>query len=204
LADELTSRQLELIARLAALEPAISFMGGYAEDALLAGTVTRPHEDVDVIFPRSEEELRMAQLAELGFRDWETWGEAAPGVPFYLFGQDGDLKVDLGILDQEGGGNWMRVHRLAFPVGGQEAPAGYQLRLPDDLFDHPLVELDGIRLKPIPPLALYQMRAGVASRNSFGPLSERHLATMAELRERFFPDLSEDELLPPSAPLEVS
>ena len=124
LADELTSRQLELIARLAALEPAISFMGGYAEDALLAGTVTRPHEDVDVIFPRSEEELRMAQLAELGFRDWETWGEAAPGVPFYFFGQDGDLKLDLGILDQEGGGNSMRVHRLAFTVGGQEAPAG--------------------------------------------------------------------------------
>jgi hypothetical protein len=204
LADDLTSRQLELIARLAALEPAISFMGGYAEDALLAGTVTRPHEDVDVIFPRSEEELRMAQLAELGFRDWETWGEAAPGVPFYLFGQDGDLKLDLGILDQESGGNWMRVHRLAFTVGGQEAPAGYQLRLPDDLFDHPLVELDGIRLKPIPPLALYQMRAGVARRNSFGPLSERHLATMAELRERFFPDLSEEELLPPSAALEVS
>ena len=29
-------------------------MGGYAEDAL---------------------------LAELGFTDWETWGEAAPGVP---------------------------------------------------------------------------------------------------------------------------
>ena len=62
-------------------------MGGYAEDALLAGRVTRPHEDVDVIFPRDEEALRMDQLADLGFEEWETWGEAAPGVPFYLFGQ---------------------------------------------------------------------------------------------------------------------
>jgi hypothetical protein len=198
---DLTARQFELIATLAALEPPPWFMGGYAEDALLAGAVTREHEDVDLIFPRSEEELRLAQLAELGFGDWETWGEAAPGVPFYLFGQNGELRLDLGIVDQAGGHNWMRVHRLSFTVGGEEAPAGYQLRLPDDLFDHPAVELEGIALRPIPPLALYQMRSGVADRNSFGPLSERHLATMAELRRRFFPELPEDDLLPPSKPL---
>lgn len=95
----------------------------------------------------------------------------------------------------------MRVHKLAFTVGGDEAPAGYQLRLPDDLFDHPLVELEGLPIKPIPPLALHQLRAGVAERSSFGPLSERQLATMAELRERFFPDRTEEELLPPSEPL---
>lgn len=198
---DLAERQLELIAKLAALDPTPSFMGGYAEDALLAGTVTRPHDDVDLIFPRDQEELRMAQLSGLGFTTWETWGEAAPGVPFYLFGQRGDLKLDLGVIDQADGQNWMRVHKLAFTVGGEEAPAGYQLRLPDDLFDHPLVELEGIPIKPIPPLALYQLRAGVAKQNSFGPLSERHLATMAELRERFFPESPDDELLPPSEPL---
>lgn len=164
---DLTRRQLDLIARVAALEPT----------------------------------LRLAQLAELGFTDWETWGEAAPGVPFYLFGQSGDLKVDLGVIDQVDGANWMRVHRLTFTVAGEEAPAGYRLRLQDDLFDHPLVELEGIRIRPMPPLALYQLRAGVAERNSFGPLSERHLDKMAELRERFFPDLPEADLLPPCEPL---
>lgn len=198
---DLTAHQLELIATLAALEPPPWFMGGYAEDALLAGAVTREHEDVDLIFPRAEEGLRRAQLAELGFGDWETWGEAAPGVAFYLFGQSGDLRVDLGIVDRADGRNWMRVHRLAFTVGGEEAPAGYRLRLPDDMFDHPPVELDGIALRPISPLALHQIRAGVARRNSFGPLSERQLATMAALRERFFPDVADDDLLPPSEPL---
>ena len=29
----------------------------------------------------------------------ETWGEAAPGEPFYLFGENGDLKLDIGIAD---------------------------------------------------------------------------------------------------------
>jgi hypothetical protein len=41
---DLTGRQLELIAKLAALEPSLSFMGGYAEEALLAGRVSREHE----------------------------------------------------------------------------------------------------------------------------------------------------------------
>lgn len=199
--NDLAERQLHLIARLAALEPALSFMGGFAEDAVLAGRVTRPHEDVDVVFPRDQQELRLAQLAELGFTDWETWGEAAPGVPFYLFGQDGDLKLDLGISDETEGAFWMRVHRLTFTIGDEEAPAGYQLRLPDDLFEQPLVELDGIPIKPIPPLALYQIRAGVAKRNSFGPLSDRQLATLAQLRERFFPDRTPEALLPLSEPL---
>jgi hypothetical protein len=195
--DDLTDGQLELIAKLAALEPTLSFMGGFAEDALLAGRVTREHEDIDVTFPRSEQGLRLAQLAELGFGDWETWGEAAPGVPFYLLGKNGELRLDLGIADEQDGKHWMRVHKLSFSVAGKEAPAGYQLQLPEDLFDQPLVELEGIAIKPISPLALYQMRAGVAERNSFGPLSERHLLTLAQLRECFFPDRSEAELLPP-------
>jgi hypothetical protein len=57
----LTARQLDLIAKLAALDPPPWFIGGYAEDALLAGAVTRPHE------------------------------------------------------------NWMRVHKLTFGVGGEDA-----------------------------------------------------------------------------------
>ncbi len=101
LADEqLTDRQLELIAKLAALEPRLTFMGGYAEDALLAGRVTREHEEIDVIVPRTEQALRFAQLAELGSADWETCGEAAPGVPLYLFGQNGEVKLDLGVADE--------------------------------------------------------------------------------------------------------
>jgi hypothetical protein len=199
--DQLTNRQLELIAKLAALQPTLTFMGGYAEDALLAGRVTREHEDIDVVLPRTELELRFAQLAELGFGSWETIGEAAPGVPFYLAGRDGELKLDLGVGDEHNGEHWMQVHKLSFTVSGEEAPAGYRLRLPDDLFEQPLVELEGIAIKPLSPLALYQMRAGVAKRNSFGPLSERHLLTLARLREQFFPDRSEEELLPPSEPL---
>jgi hypothetical protein len=116
----LAEAQFALLERCAALDPPPPLMGGYAEDALLARSVTRPHEDVDWLFPRRELGLRLAQAAELGFEAFETWGEAAPGEPFYLYGDQG----------------------------------------------------------------------------SFGPLSEPQLASLAALRERFFPDRSEEELLP--------
>jgi Aminoglycoside-2''-adenylyltransferase len=62
--SDLARRQFDLIVKVAALEPAPRFMGGYAEDAILAGSVTRAHEDVDLIFPRDQQELRLAELAD--------------------------------------------------------------------------------------------------------------------------------------------
>ena len=66
---------------MAGLEPAPYIMGGFAEDALLAGRVRRPHEDVDWLLPRQELRLRLAQAAELGFETLETWGSPLPASP---------------------------------------------------------------------------------------------------------------------------
>jgi hypothetical protein len=96
----------------------------------------------------------------------------------------------------------MKVHRLSFTVGGKEAPAGYRLRLPDDIFDQPMVAIDGIEIHPASPLALYQMRVGVAEEGSFGAFSERQLEATRRLRDRFFPNSSEDELRPACERLE--
>jgi hypothetical protein len=163
--------------------------------------VTRPHEDIDLIFPRDQQELRLAQLAELGFTGWETWGEAAPGVPFYLFGQNGHLKIDLGITDEADGKIWMRVHRLPSRLAVKKRQPATSCGSPTTSSTIQRPSSTGSRSSPISPLAMYQIRAGVAQRNSFGPLSERHRATLAQLRERFFPDRAEEELLPPSEPL---
>jgi hypothetical protein len=55
----------------------------------------------------------LAQAEVLGFASFETWGEAAPGEPFYLFGQDGELKLDLGIADRTTDIPWSRSTGLA-------------------------------------------------------------------------------------------
>jgi hypothetical protein len=193
----LTSRQLDLLRRMAQLTPAPWVMGGYAEDALLAGTITRPHVDVDWLFPRRELDLRLAQARALGFTQFETWGEAAPGEPFYLFAQADDLKIDMGITDEADGRHVIRVHRLAFDIAGREAPAGYQVVLPDHTYDHPPVDIDGIPIRVASPLALYQLRVGIASQGSFGELSDRHREQSRRLREAFLEGRSDAELAPP-------
>lgn len=198
---DLAAAQLELLRRMADLKPAPWVMGGYAEDALLAGTVTRPHVDIDWIFPRRELDLRLAQARSLGFSSFEAWGEAAPGEPFYLFAQSGDLRIDLGVSDDEAGRPAIRVHRLAFEVDGHEAPAGYRVVLPADTYGYPPVQLDGIAVAVVSPLAVYQIRAGIAAQGSFGELSERHRETSRLLRESFFPGRTQDELQPPIEPL---
>jgi hypothetical protein len=65
-----------------------------------------------------------------------------------------------------------------------------------------MVAIDGIEIHPASPLALYQMRVGVAEEGSFGAFSERQLEATRRLRDRFFPNSSEDELRPACERLE--
>jgi hypothetical protein len=194
--DVLTERQLDLLARSAALDPPVRILGGYAEDALLAGTVTRPHVDVDWIFPRPEYELRLGQARELGFDAFEVRGESAPGRPFYLHAKNGDLELEIGVVDEDEAGIWLTIGKLGFEIGGRPAPAGYRIELPDDTFEHPAAAIDGVSVWPASPLALYQLRVGIAQRGSFGELGEKQVDAMRRLKARFFPERSDEELIP--------
>ena len=199
--DPQTAQQLDLLRRMSELDPPPCVWGGYAEDALLAGTVTRPHLDVDWLLPRRELDLRLEQARELGFTNFESWGEAAPGEPFYLSARNGELSIDLGIGEEADGHLLVRVWKLAFEVDGAEAPAGYQFTLPDDTFTHPPALLVGITVHVASPLALYQIRAGIAARGSFGPLSPSQQTSLEKLRETFFPHRTEAQLTPRAEPL---
>jgi hypothetical protein len=196
-AAPLAEQQLELIGRMTELEPSPCFIGGYAEDALLAGRVTRPHVDIDWIVRRSELPLRVAQAAELGFAEFGTWGESAPGEPFYLSGATGELVLELAVVDDQDGRIVVRIRRVMFDIDGRDPLVGYQVVLPDDTFLQPAASIEGIPIRVASPLALYQLRAGIASRGTFGALSERQVATQGQLRQRFFPDLTEAALEPP-------
>jgi hypothetical protein len=83
-----------------------------------------------------------------------------------------------------------------------KAPAGFRVRLPEDTFEQSPVELDGITLRTVSPLALYQLRVGIAGQGAFGALSEKQVRAAARLRETFFPDRTEHGLAPAVEPLE--
>jgi hypothetical protein len=164
--------------------------------------VTRPHEDVDWLLPRQELQLRLAQAAELGFETFETWGESAPGEPFYLYGENGDLKLDLGVADEVDGRPYVKVHKLFFEVeGGGEAPAGYRFALPDDAFAHPSIRLEGITSSR----RLAADAVPAARRNREPGLLRPSLGTTSRgtggAERAVLPERSEDELLPIVEPL---
>jgi ketosteroid isomerase-like protein len=192
--QSLEERQLEMLRRMAGLDPPPVFMGGYAEDALLAGAVTRAHQDFDWLLPRNELDLRKEQARRLGFGGFETWGEAAPGEPFYLFAENGDLKLDLGIADWEGSDYWMKVHKLSFQIDGEDAPAGYRVRLPSDMFEQAPAEIEGIEVRVASPLALFQIRTAIADQGSFGEPSARQREASRLLEKRLLQDMPADRL----------
>ena len=61
---------------------------------------------------------------------------------------------------------------------------------------HPPAQLDAIAIHVASPLALYQIRAAIAAKGSFGPLSATQRASLDKLRETFFPEYPEHELTP--------
>ena len=103
----------------------------------------------------------------------------------------------MGITDAADGRHVIKVHRLAFDIAGRGARAGYQVILPDDTYDHPAVNIDGIPIRVASPLALYQLRVGIASQGSFGELSDRQRAQSRRLREALLEGRSDAQLAPP-------
>jgi hypothetical protein len=154
--DALSERQFDLLARMSALDPPVRIMGGYAEDAPLAGTSTRPHVDIDWLLPRHEQELRLGQAKKLGFQAFEVRGEPAPHQPFYLHGRDGDLELEIGIVARTTEGSGSGSDGLP-----SRSAASLPRRLPDQAaaqfngtFEYPPVEIDGVAVCPASPLAL--------------------------------------------------
>jgi hypothetical protein len=191
------SPQVELLARLQVLSPTPAVMGGFAEDALLFGESSRPHGDVDLLVDRSGLSGLLDQLRPLGYANWITKGENVAGDPFYVEAHDGGVPIEIGVTDRSSRGEiFFEVAKVHYRLNTGEAPVGFRIYLPADTYDHPPVLFDGFPVRCISPLANYQLRAGFASRGTFGSLRPHDVVTMERLRAMFFDATDEGELLP--------
>ncbi|HEX6510145.1 MAG TPA: hypothetical protein VF221_21150 [Chloroflexota bacterium] len=183
---------IPLLTQLAALRPPIFIFGGIAEDALLYGSISRPHGDVDLVIRRDEVDDRIEQLRDLGFREWMALYAATPDRPLVLGSRHGPYWLELGVADQDANGHHYFVVRAA----ATDRPV--RVSLPSDIFEFPAVRLNGISLRTISPLAAFQIRTGLALTGAFSLPGdvERHNRILATLRARFFPGESESRLLP--------
>jgi hypothetical protein len=183
------SGYLELIAALYALEPPLWVFGGFAEDALLHGTVSRPHSDVDVLVVRRELEARLEQLGRLGFDRFETYYDIAPGKPLVLHGERGGLHLELGVFELRPDG------RPFFEVYAADGTL-CRVTLAADARRHPSTKLGGVSIRTVSPLAQYQIRAGLKAVGAFGALRPKDIRAQALLKQRYFTHRDGESLLP--------
>jgi hypothetical protein len=187
--ESLTAAQLDLISRLTVLDPPMFLFGGYAEDALLHGTVSRPHDDVDVFVWFDDLPMRIEQARALGFDGIESRFEPSPGRPLVVGAARGDLQLELCVGDRSDG-------RAYFDLPGDGSLD--RVWLPDDLVTYPAQRLGDILVNTISPLALYQARLALAA--VFGGFRPKDECSQAALRDRFFAGMSDAALAPAITP----
>jgi hypothetical protein len=181
---------LNLLRALGQLEDPPALFGGFAEDALLAGTITRPHADLDLLIPRPQLSRRLEQFRALGFASFESYFDEAPGRPLVLHAKAFGLDLELGIINVTRDGTpWFM---LPDPVTHQP----YYIELPRDTFTLQRCLLDDVTVWCVPPLALYQMRAGIARTGAFGRLRAHDSPNQMRLRAAFWPTVEEAALQP--------
>src|SRR5262245_26592699 len=178
-----------LLEALMTFEPRVHVFGGLAEDARLYGTWSRPHDDVDVLVRRDELETQLHNARAIGFSSPEVRFEPIEGMPVVIGTTDGDLDLEISVYEATADGT-VCFHMV------DRAGRIFRVDLSDGVFDHPVSSLDGIALRTVSPLALFQIRAGITIAGGFGEPRPKDVASQEALRERFFPEVPTESLQP--------
>ena len=178
-----------LFEALMTFEPPVYLFGGFAEDALLHGSVVRPHEDVDVLVSRDALERQLENARAIGFAFDEVRFQPIEGKPVVLGTTDGSVNLEISVhdLNDEGGVCFFMV---------DEQDRLLRIDLSDGVFDHPMSRLDGVTVRTISPLAQLQIREGIRMAGGFGPPRPKDVPVQQELLARFFPGVPVERLRP--------
>ena len=71
-----------------------------------------------------------------------------------------------------------------------------RISLPDDALRHPIGSIDGVPIRTVSPLALYQLREAFIRTGVFGPPRDKDRAAQARLRNELLVDMPEADLIP--------
>jgi hypothetical protein len=178
-----------LLETLMTFEPPVHVFGGFAEDALLHGTSVREHDDVDVLVGRDELEAQLRNAQAIAFSSAEVRFEPIDGMPVVIGTTNGHLDLEISVYDQAPGGT------IFFHMVDADGRL-LRVELSDGVFDYPISTLDGVAVRTVSPLALYQIRAGITMAGGFGPPRPKDITSQEALRTRFFPDASLESLQP--------
>lgn len=189
----LLERQLATMREVLSWDPSLRIMGGFAEDALLHGRATRPHEDIDFVVMREHLDAFLDRAEAIGFgHPWHLRIAIHRARPLVVGSVVDGVNLEIVVFDRDEEG---RVYWEKPTPDGSAA-----LYLPEDAFDAPPATIKGVEMRPLSPLALYQLRAGVA--DLFGGFRPKDLPAQDALRARYFPGVPEVRLAPRIEPLQ--
>ena len=122
----------------------------------------------------------------------EVYFEAVPGSPLVFHSALDGIELELGVFDE------LVPGRPSFVLPSDDRLT--RVILSSNSFSLPLGLIDGVPIRTISPLALYQMRAAILRTGVFGPARPKDEAAQAQLRTRFFtndpPEMLEPEFAP--------
>lgn len=153
---------------------------------MLYGRTLRPHNDVDILVWADELSLRLEQARSIGFTDFEVRWRSAPNQPLAVGAVADAVDLEFCVVQRSADGS---------PFFDLPTAAGLKrVWLTEPMLASEDQVLDGIRVRTLSPLALYQVRSAIA--DVMGGLRPKDVAAQAALRARFFSDKAEAELAP--------
>jgi len=183
------SRQgwLPIAAELYEFDPPVWVFGGIAEEALLEGSISQEHGDIDVLVDRNHVSEHMDSFQAIGYPPFQVLFEVVPGQPLVLGAERDGMPLEIGVFDTVGSSG---DASFVLPTGD----GLIRIILPVDTFSHPDIEVGGMRVRTVSPLALYHMRVAFIQTGVFGPPRDKDVMTQARLRDSLLADVPEDDL----------
>lgn len=164
--------------------PPVWLFGGFAEDAVLNGQVTRPHVDIDLLAFRDDLPVLMTRAAGIGFERFTVRWHNLDGQPLAAGSVAGGIDLEFCIADRTD-------EDLAY-FGFPSSAGAIRMWFPEDAFGSTL--LAAIPVRTVSPLILFQTREVLAG--LFGGQRPKDVLAQRALKDKFFPDLGPDQLAP--------
>lgn len=162
-------------------------MGGFAEDALLDGGITRKRGDIDFLVPERHWSSTRTELEGIGLRDFAPLLAGPDGKPPAFVSRDLGFEVEVWLATLDG-----EDYGLVLPGGS----GFFQLRLPSDTFDFTGASLDGTHVRTVSPRALALLRATSAATRGDEESRAADRRVVQRIVEKLLPSRGAESVIP--------
>jgi hypothetical protein len=175
-----TQHQLAFIREVFERKLPVRLWGGYADDALLSGRVSRLHHDVDFVAMRSDIDTLKVELRKLGYEVAEELLEKG-AKPYKLLVKGKNILADVALFDIGKDGH--PIIDILYSKNKRH----YKVLFSEDMFEEAGCSIEGIPVVTVSPIALIRSKdayfqAGVAGSRP------KDVRGKDALMRKFFPD----------------